>query len=192
MHLLLLSKPEFFIEEHQILTLLFDEGLETLHLKKPDTEPVYSERLLTLIPEKYHQNIVVHQHFYLKEEYGLKGIHLSKNEADVPENYKGCLSCTCNTIEDIVRRKKMCNYVILTDIEKFSDQELEEAAEKGIIDRKVAASGNLTEDILYKLRDLNFGGVLVNEELWSQFDIHTVQDYRELVGHFKELQKATE
>ena len=42
MKLILMSTPYFFVEEHQILTALFDEGLEILHLRKPETEPVYS------------------------------------------------------------------------------------------------------------------------------------------------------
>ena len=63
MKLILMTTPYFFVEEHQILTSLFDEGLELLHLRKPNTEPVYSERLLSLIPEHYRKNIVVHDHF---------------------------------------------------------------------------------------------------------------------------------
>ena len=43
MKLILLTMPDFFIEEHQILTALFDEGLELLHLRKPDSESVYLE-----------------------------------------------------------------------------------------------------------------------------------------------------
>ena len=53
MKLILMSTPYFFVEEHQILTALFEEGLEILHLRKPETEPVYSERLLTLIPQEF-------------------------------------------------------------------------------------------------------------------------------------------
>ena len=45
MKLILMTTPYFFVEEHQILNALFDEGLEILHLRKPSTEPVYSERL---------------------------------------------------------------------------------------------------------------------------------------------------
>ena len=37
MKLILMTVPYFFIEEHQILTALFDEGLEVLHLRKPGT-----------------------------------------------------------------------------------------------------------------------------------------------------------
>ena len=63
MKLILMTRPEFFVEEHQILTALFDEGLDTLHLRKPNSEPVYSERLLSLIPDGYRKKIVVHDHF---------------------------------------------------------------------------------------------------------------------------------
>ena len=66
------------MEEDKIITALFEEGLDTLHLRKPGTAPMFAERLLTLIPEQYHKRIVVHGHFYLKEEYKLKGIHLKR------------------------------------------------------------------------------------------------------------------
>ena len=82
-----MTRPEFFVEEHQILTALFDEGLDTLHLRKPNSEPVYSERILSLIPDRYRKKIVVHDHFYLKQEYGLKGIHLSNRNTEVTQIY---------------------------------------------------------------------------------------------------------
>jgi thiamine-phosphate pyrophosphorylase len=192
MQLILLSKPDFFIEEHQILTLLFEEGLELLHLKKPHSEPVYSERLLTLIPEKYHKNIVVHQHFYLKEEYGLKGIHLSKEETNVPKVYNGSLSCTCRTLDDIAHRKNACNYVVLSDVERFAPDSLEKAANEGLIDHKVMAEGHITPEVINKLKNYDFGGVVVGDDIWNRFDLHSVQDYKELIAHFKTLRKQAE
>ena len=52
MKLIVITTPNYFVEEDKILTALFDAGLDILHLRKPDTPPVYAERLLTLIPEK--------------------------------------------------------------------------------------------------------------------------------------------
>ena len=74
-HLIVVTTPTFFVEEDKIITALFEEGLDILHLRKPETPAMYSERLLTLIPEKYHRRIVTHEHFYLKEEFNLMGIH---------------------------------------------------------------------------------------------------------------------
>ena len=51
MKLILLTCPEFFVEEDKILTTLFEEGLDILHLRKPNSEPVFCERLLSLMPE---------------------------------------------------------------------------------------------------------------------------------------------
>ena len=76
MKLIVITKPTFFVEEDKILADLFEEGLENLHLDKPGASPMYSERLLTLLGEDYHSKITVHSHFYLKEEYRLRGIHI--------------------------------------------------------------------------------------------------------------------
>ena len=75
MKLIVVTAPTFFVEEDKIITALFEEGLDILHLRKPETPAMYSERLLTLIPEKYHKRIITHEHFYLQEEFSLMGIH---------------------------------------------------------------------------------------------------------------------
>lgn len=66
MKLIVITTPNYFVEEDKIITTLFEEGLDILHLRKPDMPAIYAERLLTLIPEKYHRRIVTHDHFYLK------------------------------------------------------------------------------------------------------------------------------
>ena len=107
-----MTRPEFFVEEHQILTALFDEGLDTLHLRKPNSEPVYSERLLSLIPDGYRKKIVVHDHFYLKQEYGLKGIHLNSRNTKETQNYKGHISCSCHNAQELSNCASFCDYML--------------------------------------------------------------------------------
>ena len=104
------------MEEDKIITALFEEGLDTLHLRKPGTAPMFAERLLTLIPEQYHKRIVVHGHFYLKEEYKLKGIHLNGRNPNLPEGYKGHVSCSCHSLDEVKERKSSCDYVFLSPV----------------------------------------------------------------------------
>ena len=85
MKLIVVTTPTFFVEEDKIITALFEEGLDVLHLRKPETPAMYSERLLTLIPDKYHRRIVTHEHFYLKEEFNLMGIHLNARNPKEPQ-----------------------------------------------------------------------------------------------------------
>ena len=62
MKLAIMTKPTFFVEENKILEALFEEGLDDLHIYKPNSSPVYIERLLSLLPESTHRRITVHPH----------------------------------------------------------------------------------------------------------------------------------
>jgi thiamine-phosphate pyrophosphorylase len=101
MKLIVMTKPTFFVEEDKILANLFEEGLENLHLYKPGASPMYSERLLTLLGEDYHNRITVHGHFYLKEEFRLRGIHIDDAYTEPPVGYKGNISRTCHAISEL-------------------------------------------------------------------------------------------
>ena len=200
MKLIILTKATFFVEEDKILSSLFDEGMENLHLYKPGSEPVYSERLLTLLPEDYYKKISVHDHFYLKDEYNLRGIHLNTADADVPAGYKGNVSRTCHHISELHDAKKSSKYVFLKTIfdsksnpEDKQTQDLNElkmAAKKGLIDKHVYAMGGIDLDNIRQIRDMGFGGVVVCGDLWNRFNIHQGQDFKELIAHFQKLQKA--
>lgn len=200
MKLIILTKATFFVEEDKILTTLFEEGMDNLHLYKPDSEPVYSERLLTLLSEDYYKKITVHDHFYLREEFGLRGIHLNTTDAELPYGYKGHFSCTCHNIAELHDAKKKADYVFLKTIfdsqsnpkdkQTISEEELREASKKGLIDKHVYAMGGINLDNIRQMRDLGFGGVVICGDLWNRFNIHHEQDYKELITHFQKLQKA--
>ena len=196
-----MTKSTFFVEEDKILTALFEAGMDSLHLYKPGSEPVYSERLLTLLQEDYYGRITVHDHFYLKEEYRLRGIHLNTADAPLPAGYRGNVSRTCHAISELKEAKSKSNYVFLKTL--FDSQsnpkdkatltldELTEASQRGLIDRKVYAMGGMNLDRVKLIRDLGFGGMVICGDLWNRFNIHNEIDYKQLIGHFERLRKAT-
>ena len=203
MKLIIMTKSTFFVEEDKILTTLFEAGLDNLHLYKPGSEPVYSERLLrllTLLPEDYYSKITVHDHFYLKEEFRLKGIHLNDCSKELPIGYRGNVSRTCHSISELKDAKKRSNYVFLktvfdsqsnpNDKSTFSVQELEEASKRGLIDKKVYAFGGMNLENISIAKELGFGGVVICGDLWNRFDIHSEIDYRNLISHFEKLRKS--
>lgn len=201
MKLVIMTKPTFFVEEDKIISSLFEEGLDNLHLCKPGAEPVYSERLLTLLHEDYYSKITVHGNFYLKDEYRLRGIHIEDATTPPPAGYKGNISRTCHSTDELREAKKKSGYVFfgnvfdsLTDSKckaTLTQQQLEEAAHNGLIDKKVYAIGGMTLETIRTARDLGFGGVVICGDLWNRFDIHNELDYKELIGHFERLRKAT-
>lgn len=201
MKLLLLSSPNFFVEEDKILTTLFDEGLDVLHLRKPNSEPVYCERLLTLLPERFHQRIVTNDHFYLKEEFDLLGIHLSERNPKAPEHYKGLTTKTCYSLEELLEAKRKNKYVILRNIygspsnfnkPQYTLEQLREASRRGLIDKHVMAQTGITLENIESIRDLGFGGAVVCSDIWNRFNIHSGMDFKDVIKHFHKLRKATE
>jgi thiamine-phosphate pyrophosphorylase len=200
MKLIVMTKATFFVEEDKILTTLFEAGLDNLHLYKPESEPIYSERLMTLLPESTYNKITVHDHFYLKEEFKLKGIHINNHSTEPPVGYRGNISRTCHLIEELRDDKRRSNYVFLKTI--FDSQsnsadksthtiaELTEAARRGLIDKKVYAFGGINLDNISVAKELGFGGVVICGDLWNRFDIHRENDFKELISHFEKLRKA--
>ncbi len=202
MKLIVITTPRFFIEEDKILTTLFEEGLDYLHLRKPDTAPMFSERLLTLIPEQYRKRIVTHDHFYLKEEFNLMGIHLNHRNPNPPENYRGHISCSCHSLEDVKSRKSPCNYVFMSPIfdsiskqnylSTYSAEEIRQASKDGIIDKKVIALGGIDAENIPLIKDYGFGGAAILGDLWNRFDTRINRDYKELIEHFRKLKKLAD
>ena len=200
MKLIVMTKPTFFVEEDKILEALFEEGLNDLHLYKPGSAPVYAERLLSLLPEECHKKITVHDHYYLKSEFGLGAIHIDSPDAPLPDGYRGRFTRTCMELEKLKAAKKKAEYVMLKYIfhsqserdadATFTMDELQEAARRGLIDKHVCALGGMNLENVRVAKDLGFGGVVICGDLWNRFDIHRGQDYRELIKHFEKLRKA--
>ena len=200
MKLAIMTKPTFFVEEDKILSSLFDEGLECLHLSKPGLAPIYYERLLSLLPSSTHRRLIVHDHYYLKNEYDLAGIHINDMDAPTPRGYKGKVSRSCMDLSRLREMKKCSDYVLLKNIfdsielsdEKasFTIKQLESAASAGLIDKHVYAMGGITAERISIVRQLGFGGVVICGDLWNHFSIHNQQDYEEIITYFGKLRKA--
>ena len=199
MKLAIMTKSTFFVEEDKILAALFDVGLDNLHLYKPETSPIYSERLLSLLPDSTHEKIYVHNHYYLKDEYGLAGIHLDDPTQKQPEGYRGKVGRTCHDLSMLKEMKKQSMYVFLGNVfdsiynssekSSFTMNQLEAASDKGLIDKKVFALGGMSIDNIQVAKDLGFGGIVVCGDLWNKFNIHNQMDYKELIAYFEKLRK---
>lgn len=198
MKLVIMTKSTYFVEEDKILSMLFEEGLDSLHISKADTSPLYLERLLSLLPSEYHRKITVHQHFNTKDEFSLGGIHLDNSSVAVPRGYRGYLSRTCEDVMQLKAMKKQSDCVFLKNIHQpreqseqeervLSDLELDEAYRQGLLGRHVYAMGGITIDDIPILRELDFGGVVVRNDLWDKFCIHSEQNFSSIINHFRKL-----
>ena len=61
--LIVITSPYFFKGEDSILSHLFDEGMQHLHLRKPDSEANELRKLLDRIPDIYYPKVVLARFF---------------------------------------------------------------------------------------------------------------------------------
>lgn len=199
MKLIIQTQPTYFVEEDKILNILFEEGMDMLHIHKPDSEPIYAERLLTLLPPSKYDKIVVHQHYYLKQEYDLRGIHIDNPQNPVPDGFRKHITRSTTDISSLKELKKQCDYVMLHSLfDSLHDdvkatltiEEMREANRRGFIDKKVYALGGMSLESIPMAKELGFGGVVICGDLWNRFNIQQESDFLELINHFKKLRKA--
>ena len=184
--LIVFTVPDFFLDEEKIISELFANNLEILHLRKPNFNIENLKKIIEKIPKEFHNRIVIHNHFELLEDFDLKGIHLTEQQKNNFQNLKQhqknhkIISTSCHSIDDIAINKNFYEYVFLSPIfdsiskqnyhSKFSTVELLEAKNQKIIDEKIIALGGINLNNIRTIIDFGFGGVGILGALWSKFN----------------------
>ena len=191
MKLAVATRPHFFIEEDKIITRLFEEGLDYLLLRKSHPHPQYIERLLNLIPSKYHKKIFVCNYPRFSQEYKFAGqlINIDEDRVDV-HSIKGKIVSNSNNLQQLDELKKRYDIVYFGPLGRtfYQSAELNEYGKK-VINKKVWAYGELDECNIKKLAQYKFGGVILDQMLWGKFDACRSTDFSELINYFHKLQK---
>ena len=65
-------------------------------------------------------------------------------------------------------------------------------AQKKVINKKVMAFGGIGLNNIQELKELGFGGFVVLGAIWNRFNLHTSNDYKEVVYHFRKLRKIVD
>lgn len=190
MKLIVITTPGFWEGEAEAIISLFSSGLEILHIRKPDSLVADFEDLLKKLPTEYLKRIVTHEHFCLATAYGLKGIHLNGRNPLLPDNYRGHISCSCHSLEEVAERKAASDYVFLSPIydsiskvgyaSAYSQKTLSDAQQAGIIDDKVMALGGINREHLPEVKALGFGGAVLLGDIWNQKDNDFIPYFLEL------------
>ena len=191
---IIITSPEFLSGEAIFIDKLFSQGLDLLHLRKPEASLEAYKQLLLQIPEQWHSRIVLHEHFKLAEEYKLHGIHLNRRCSVTPNAFHGSISCSCHTIEEVITQKESKDYVFLSPIfdsiskvgyhAAFSPTSLKQAAIENVIDEKVIALGGLTANNIPLVKEWHFGGVALLGDIWKRMSDPQVDEY---LNHIRTL-----
>ena len=184
---IVITSPDFLSGEALFIDRLFRHGLDVLHLRKPGATEAACRLLLSEIPSRWHNRIVVHEHFSLVTEFSLLGIHLNRRCPDVPMGFHGHVSCSCHSLDEVVAAKSHCNYVFLSPIfdsiskqgysASFTDDDLQQAHAAGIINHMVVALGGITSSHIPQLKDWGFGGAAFLGDVWNRLHDDRIDQY---------------
>lgn len=190
MRIILITQPRFFEGEAEMVNIMFARGLRILHLRKPQASREDMERFVRLISPDYRDRVVVHTHYDLIPQYGLRGAHLGANRPALTAEISTLCSqsYSCHTFAEVMAQKAHCEYVFLSPIfnsiskqgykSAFTLSDLEEAHRRTVIDHQVVALGGVTPDKLPLLRSLGFGGAALLGDVWEKADpIKRLQEY---------------
>lgn len=199
--LLVITWPDFFPGEAEILTRLFQAGLPRLHLRKPGASRAELQAFLATLAPIYYPRIALHDHLDLAAEPAfagrLGGLHLNRRNTAVPAGYAGPVSCSCHSLEEVAG-KKAFGYVFLSPIfpslskqgygEGFPPALLHEATRAGLIDEHVIALGGISTATIPQLAETGFGGVAVLGALWGNTPCAATAEA--IMQRYKQLQQC--
>ena len=171
--IILISNPAPVNDEHEIISQLFNDGLYIFHLRKKEFQENEMRTFIENIPQKFRERIVLHSHYHLAAEFGLKGIH-------VPAVYAGgmpagTLSVSFHSPEEIQKSELPFDYCFLSPVfdsiskegykSRFNSDELR----LFLKDRKekIIALGGMDEDKIETVKSLGFSGIALLGAIWQ-------------------------
>ncbi|RHJ91376.1 thiamine phosphate synthase [Parabacteroides bouchesdurhonensis] len=198
--LIVITTPDFFPGEGEILTNLFVEGMNRLHLRKPDCRQEDMEMLLKEIPAAFYPRIVLHDCFGIVDNgnpLNIGGVHLNKRNNIVPDGFKGSISRSCHNMQEIAEGNRF-DYQFLSPVfesiskegygKGFSADELRKASNAGLINDKVIALGGISTTTIPQLKDIKFGGIAVLGALWGKTP--SINEQNNIIRQFKLLRSC--
>lgn len=179
MKLILLSSESQ--EPHEILLLeqMFQAGLEVFHLRKPDWDVARTARFLDQLQEKFHDRVVLHDHYALIHRYKLRGIHLNaRNSAkwEQEKEFAQHRSVSCHALEELAGvRKEDFTYAFLSPIfpsiskegyvPNYGRAEIQAAVQACDVD--LIALGGISADTIEQCEAMGFRGAAVLGTIWN-------------------------
>ena len=187
MQLVVISSPDKFKSEIKTVRRLFDNGLETFHLRKPKFSYEKLKEYIKCIPEECHNRIIIHSKHRLALKLNLKGVHITKWHRQrkfrtglvlkLLKWRKPGLSITSSfhKLRELKDDGHDYNYVFLSPIfesiskngrkASFSEDKLRKTLKETRY--RVFALGGVTAEKAEKVREIGFAGMAILGVLWN-------------------------
>ena len=180
--LIVISAEKCIENEESQLKSMFDAGLETLHIRKPEVSFGELKTWLENFEPGYRSKMVLHQHHELAREFVLKGIHLPEYfRANLKENLDDYITSFQQekfTVSTSVHQKEMLSETLNFDY-CFLSPVFNSISKTGYSGKKfhindiqqhVIALGGIDSAKIPLAYNMGFSGAAVLGAVWQQED----------------------
>lgn len=187
MKLIVITGSKTLPDEPSMVTKMFEDGLMTLHLRKPKLTTQEMREYIEEIPEYFHDRIIIHSHHILAAKFNLKGIHFTATHLSKKWKY---FFTRLRLRLKFVKLYKTRSYKRLTNIHSkeehafdyflmgtvfnnltgelyggFYEEALISALKNS--DKKIVARGGITDKVIAKSYNYGFDGIAFNSYIWD-------------------------
>jgi thiamine-phosphate pyrophosphorylase len=195
--LVVISHATMLPGEAAIMQQLFAEGLEVLHLRKPEADEQAVRQLIEAIPAEYHNRIALHGFFHLMEEYNIHRWHFREEhrqattkEALTQLKDKGyTLSTSVHDLPTVQRLTPLFSYVFFSPVfDSISKQQYKGIAGDDFYLKEeqkpvaVIALGGVDAGNIQSARAMNFDGAALLGAIWKE-PVNAIKNFK-LCKHY--------
>jgi thiamine monophosphate synthase len=175
MNTLIVISPETNVpDEHKIVNVLFDNGLEYFHVRKPDMGIEDLKKYIDKVQKKYHKKLILHSHHSIVDDMQLGGKHLTSKAIIKKEQHH---SKSFHTLKGLASNKKHLQYAFLSPVFNsiskagykagFTNKNLQSFLQNRSGKTKIIALGGIDEYTAQSAIQLGFDGVAVLGTIWQ-------------------------
>lgn len=158
--------------ETSIIRSLFENGLELLHIRKPDYSEAEMVLFLTAIGSDFRKQLVLHSHHHLSDSFGISRLHNSKTGHDTKNSI---FSTSTHSITEFNTLEANYSYAFLSPVypsiskpDYHSEQNLLESIKKRInFDTKMVALGGISAENITETLKKGFDNVALLGAIWN-------------------------
>lgn len=178
--MIVITNPTAMTNEINTIHSLFENGLGLLHVRKPYFSETEMQIFLSKIKTEFRQQLVLHSHHQLAEDFGINRIHFTeKNRKENKPNWFqkpiGFLSTSTHSIEEFNSLSDVFNYAFLSPVfpsiskENYqSETNLLEAVKKRTnFKTKLIALGGIEAKNINQVRNAGFDDVTLLGTVWN-------------------------
>ena len=181
MSLCIISNPSPVANESLIINSLFTNGLEILHLRKPNGSVDEVAELILRIDAKFHHRIALHQHHKLSEQFEITRFHFteeSRKKIGVSEFEKHhsngkTLSTSIHSMDEYKKLSSYFDYCFFGPVfNSISKKESKSIVKNDFIlgektQTKIIALGGINNDSIPTVKKMGFNGIALLGSIWQ-------------------------